>query len=384
MKDKTRLIHTGRRSAEHAGAVNTPVYRASTILHPTLAALEGNTLPLAGYGRRGTPTLRSLEETVCALEGGARTLLTPSGLSACTAALMAVLGTGDHLLMVDTVYGPTRAFCRGPLARFGVETSFYAPGIGDAELEALIKPNTKAIFLESPGSGTFEVQDVPALAAVARAKGVKVLADNTWATPLLFKPLAHGADLSIIAATKYLVGHADVLIGTITANKETLPALIDFHGKFGLTTSGDDAYLTLRGMRTMGVRLAQHQATALKLAAWFKARPEVARVLYPALEDDPGHALWKRDFMGASGLFGVELKPFSKKAVAAMFDGFELFGMGWSWGGYESLAVTTKIERTQGGYRPTGPLLRFHAGLEDPDDLIADLEAGFERLNAAA
>ena len=382
MKDRTRLIHSGRHPADHAGAVNIPVYRASTLIQPTVERLE-NTPTALGYGRRGTPTTRGLEESVCTLEGGARTMLTPSGLSACTAALMAVLGAGDHLLMVDTVYGPTRAFCRGPLKRFGMETTFYTSTITASDLEGLIRPNTKAIFLESPGSGTFEVQDVPALAAAAKARGVTVLVDNTWATPLLFKPLAHGADLSIIAATKYLVGHADVLIGTITANEATADKLNDFHGKFGLTTSGDDAYLTQRGMRTLGVRLAQHQTTALKLAQWFQARPEVERVLYPALETDPGHAIWKRDFAGASGLFGVELKPASKAAVPAMLDGYGLFAMGWSWGGYESLAVTTKIDRSAPGYRPAGPLLRFHAGLEDPDDLIADLAAGFERFNAA-
>ncbi|BCW89352.1 Cystathionine beta-lyase MetC [Alphaproteobacteria bacterium SO-S41] len=382
MKDRTRLIHSGRHPADHAGAVNIPVYRASTLIQPTVERLENTPTPF-GYGRRGTPTTRGLEESVCALEGGARTMLTPSGLSACTAALMAVLGAGDHLLMVDTVYGPTRAFCRGPLKRFGVETTFYTSTITAADLEVLIRPNTKAIFLESPGSGTFEVQDVPALAATAKAHGIAVLVDNTWATPLLFKPLTHGADLSIVAATKYLVGHADVLIGTITANEATADKLNDFHGKFGLTTSGDDAYLTQRGMRTLGVRLAQHQTTALKLARWFQARPEVERVLYPALETDPGHAIWKRDFAGASGLFGVELKPASKTAVPAMLDGYELFAMGWSWGGYESLAVTTKIDRSAPGYRPAGTLLRFHAGLEDPDDLIADLAAGFERFNAA-
>jgi cystathionine beta-lyase len=383
MKDRTRLLHSGRHPADHAGAVNVPVYRASTIIHPTVERLE-NTPTNFGYGRRGTPTTRGLEEAVCELEGGARTALTPSGLSACNAALLAVLGAGDHLLMVDTVYAPTRAFCRGPLQRFGIETSYYAPNITPAELESLIRPNTKAIFLESPGSGTFEVQDLAALAGVAKRRGVTVLVDNTWATALLFKPLAHGADISICAATKYLVGHADVLIGTITANAETATRMMDFHGKFGLTTSGDDAYLTQRGMRTLAVRMAEHARTALTLAQWFQARPEVARVLYPALESDPGHALWQRDFAGASGLFGVELKPVAKSAVAAMMDGYKIFGMGWSWGGYESLAVTTRIERTQPGYRPAGPLLRFHAGLEDPNDLIADLEAGFARLNAAA
>ncbi len=384
MKDETRLIHTGRDSAGHIGAVNVPVYRASTLLHPTLEALEGNTLAY-GYGRRGTPTTRALEASICALEQGARTALTPSGLSACTAALMSVLKAGDHLLMVDSVYGPTRSFCNTTLKRFGITTTYYTPTISPGELHALMHPNTKAVFLESPGSGTFEVQDIPALAAVAHAGGASVIVDNTWATPLLCKPLALGADLSVNAATKYIVGHADALLGTITANESHAARMMDFHGTFGLTVSGDEAYLGQRGLRTLAVRLARHQETALKLAAWFATRPEVTRVLYPALPTDPGHAIWKRDFTGASGLFGVELKPVSKAALAALFDNFHLFGMGWSWGGFESLAVTTKLTRTAGGgYRPQGPLLRFHAGLEDADDLIADLSAGFDRMNTSS
>lgn len=384
MKDETRLIHTGRDPASHIGAINVPVYRASTMLHPTVEALEGNTQAY-GYGRRGTPTTRGLEASICTLEGGARTALTPSGLSAVTAALMSVLKAGDHLLMVDSVYGPTRTFCQTTLRNFGIATTYYAPTSAPDELHALMQPNTRALFIESPGSGTFEVQDIPALAAVAHAGGASVIVDNTWATPLLCKPLALGADLSVSAATKYIVGHADALLGAITANDSHARRMMDFHGNFGLTVSGDEAYLGQRGLRTLAVRLARHQETALKLAGWFSNRREVARVLYPALPSDPGHALWTRDFKGASGLFGVELKPCSKAAVAAMLDGLELFGMGWSWGGFESLAVTTKITRTvEGGYRPAGPLLRFHAGLEDADDLIADLDAGFARLNKAA
>lgn len=382
MKDETRLVHMGRSPAAHAGAVNVPVYRASTIIHPTVAALESGDQEFT-YGRRGTPTTRGLEASICALEGGARTALTPSGLSACSAALMAVLSAGDHLLMVDTVYAPTRSFCDLTLKRFGIATTYYAPSITPDALHALMQPNTKAVFLESPGSGTFEVQDITALSAVAHAGGASVLVDNTWATPFLCKPLLLGADISIDAATKYVVGHADALLGTITANETHAERMMAFHGTFGLSVSGDDAYLGQRGLRTMAVRMARHQETALKLATWFAARPEIARVLYPALPSDPGHLLWKRDFKGASGLFGVELKPCSKQAVAAMLDGFELFGMGWSWGGFESLAVTTKLKRTvPGGYRPNGPLLRFHAGLEDADDLIADLDAGFVRFHA--
>ena len=384
MKDATRLIHAGRASDRHYGAVNTPVYRASTMLHPTLEALEAPAgLQDFGYGRRGTPTTRSLEDVICKLEGGARTLLTPSGLSACTVALMAVLSPGDHLLMVDSVYGPTRVFCDGHLRRLGVSTSYYSPTATADELGALFRPETRAVFLESPGSGTFEVQDTPALARVAKARGACVLLDNTWATPLFFKALAHGVDISLHAATKYIVGHADVLIGTITANEAWAERVLDFHGSTGMNVSGDDAYLALRGVRTLAARLAVHQAAALDIAHWFQARPQVARVLHPALPDHPGHALWKRDFTGSSGLFGVELRPAPKQAVAAFMDGFSLFGMGWSWGGFESLAVTTKLRRTQGGYHPAGPLLRFHIGLESPDDLKADLAAAFDRFDAA-
>lgn len=383
MKDETRLVHTGRQSAAHVGAVNTPVYRASTILHPTLEALEKNTMP-AGYGRRGTPTTRSLEESIAALEGGERTLLTPSGLSACNAALMAVLSSGDHLLMVDTVYAPTRAFCRGPLRRFGIETTYYTATLTADDLAGLIQPNTKAIFLESPGSGTFEMQDVPALVEVAKSRGLTVLMDNTWATPLLYKPLAHGVDISILAATKYIVGHADVLMGTITSNADLAARVLDFHGRFGLSVSGDDAYLAQRGLRTLAVRLKQHELSALTLARWLKTQPQVVRVLHPALPDDPGHAIWARDFKGASGLFSIELTPAPNSAVAAFLEGLKLFGMGWSWGGYESLAVPAEITRSVPGYRPQGPLIRIHAGLEDPQDLLADLEAGLARFSAAS
>lgn len=384
MKDETRLIHEGRTSGDHFGAVSTPVYRASTILHPTLEALEGNTQTY-GYGRRGTPSTRSLEDSICALEGGARTVLTPSGLSAVTAAIMAVVDAGDHLLMSDSCYGPTRVFCNGTLKRFGVETTYYCPTAAPDELDALIRPNTKALFVESPGSVTFEIQDVGALAAVAKAHGISVLADNTWATPLWFKPLAHGVDLSILSATKYIVGHADVLMGTITANEDHVAKLMAFHGQFGLNVGGDDAYLAQRGLRTMAVRMERHEETGLALARWFRQQPEVARVLHPAFEECPGHPIWKRDIGRSCGLFGVEMKPVAHRAIAAMFDGFELFGMGWSWGGFESLAVTERWSRVcEGSHKPAGPLLRFHAGLEEPGDLIADLEAGMARLRAAA
>lgn len=380
-KKETIAVQAGRMSEEHFGVVNTPVYRASTILYPDLATLESGKVPYV-YGRRGTPTSRSLEEAITALEGGARTVICPSGANAIATAIMAICSAGDHLLVTDSCYGPTRIFCNMELKRFGVETTFYDPLIG-AGIEMLFRPNTKAVFCESPGSLTFEVQDIPAIAAVAHAHGASVLMDNTWATPLLFNAFAHGVDLSIQAATKYIGGHADVMIGYVTANEAHTKPLADFHDHTGLYASGDDCYLALRGIRTMPVRLRRHEETALTLARWLQARPEVERVRHPALEADPGHALWKRDFKGSSGLFGVELKPLSHTALAAFMDGLEHFGLGYSWGGYESLIVPAHIVRTARPYAGKGPLLRIHAGLEDPADLIADLETGFARMRAA-
>jgi cystathionine beta-lyase len=375
-KPETDIVSAGRMSDTHFGAVNTPVYRASTILFPNLAALESHTQPYH-YGRRGTPTSRSLEEAICALEGGARTVLVPSGLNACATAILAVVGAGDHLLMVDSVYEPTRDFCDKVLSRFGVETSYYPP---TADITPYLKPNTKAVFCESPGSLTFEIQDIPAIAKIAHAAGASVLMDNTWATPLLFPALAHGVDLSIQAVTKYIGGHADLMMGTITANASHAKRLEQFHGTSGLFSGGDDVFLALRGLRTLAVRLKRHQETATKLALWLQGRPEVARVLYPALPGDPGYSLWKRDFKGANGLFGFELKPVSKSAVAAFVDGLAHFGIGWSWGGFESLIVPAHIKRTVSSFPAQGPILRIHAGLEDADDMIADLEKGLARL----
>jgi cystathionine beta-lyase len=358
--------------------VNTPVYRASTILFPTLDAMESDDKPYV-YGRRGTPSSRSLEDAVTALEGGVRTVLCPSGANAIATAILSVCRAGDHLLMVDSCYNPTRIFCDKLLKRFGVETTFYDPAIG-ADIEKLFKPNTTAVFCESPGSLTFEIQDVPAIARVAHAKGASVLLDNTWATPLYFNAFAHGVDLSIMAATKYVGGHADLMMGTICANASHEARLRATHDELGLCSSGDDCFLALRGLRTMPLRLKQHQETGLKLARWLAARPEVERVLHPALESDPGHALWKRDFTGSCGLFGVVLKPVPHQALAAFMDNLELFGMGFSWGGYESLIVTSHTHRTAKPFHAEGPLIRIHAGLEDADDLIADLEQGFERM----
>jgi cysteine-S-conjugate beta-lyase len=285
--------------------------------------------------------------------------------------------------MADTCYNPTRIFCEKTLKRFGVETTFYDPLIG-ADIEKLFKPNTTAVFCESPGSLTFEIQDVPAIARVAHAKGASVLLDNTWGTPLYFNAFAHGVDLSIMAATKYVGGHADVMMGYVCANASHGARLAAVHDELGLYVSGDDCFLALRGLRTMPLRLKQHQENGLKLARWLMARPEVERVLHPTLESDPGHAIWKRDFTGACGLFGVILKPVSHEALAAFMNNLTLFGMGFSWGGYESLIVTSHVNRTVRPFHTNGPHLRIHAGLEDADDLIADLEQGFERMARAS
>jgi len=380
LKKDTLAVHRGRMSSEHFGAVNTPVYRASTILYPDLATLESGDVPYI-YGRRGTPSSQSFEETVTALEGGFRSVVCPSGLGAIALAIQSVCGTGDHLLMVDSCYAPTRWLCDKTLSRFGIETTYYDPLIGN-RIEGLFRPNTKAVFCESPGSLTFELQDIPAIADVAHARDASVMLDNTWATPLYFDSFAHGADLSIQAATKYVGGHSDLMIGYVCANESHAPRLAQTHDHLGLYASGDDCFLALRGLRTMPVRLARHWETALALTNWLKARPEVARVLYPALEDDPGHTIWKRDFAGASGLFGLMFRPVAHKALAAFFDSLRLFGMGYSWGGYESLIVPSKVHRTARQFEAAGPVIRIHAGLEDGGDLIADLEQGFAHMNS--
>ena len=375
-KPDTKAVELGRMSEEHFGVVNTPVYRASTILFPDYAAMSGKP-PAYTYGRRGTPTTRSFEDAISELEGAARTVTVPSGLNAIATAILSVCGAGDHILVADNAYGPTRIFCDRTLKRFGVETSYYAPG---ADIAPLLKPSTKAVFCESPGSLTFEMQDIPALAKAAHAHGASVLMDNTWATPIYFQPQRHGVDLSIQAATKYVGGHADVMLGYISANEKHAHRLSETHGNMGLYASGDDCFLGLRGLRTLPVRLARHQETGLRLARWLQARPEVARVLHPGLEGDPGHALWQRDFSGACGLFGLVLKPVPEAAVAAFVDSLQHFGLGWSWGGFESLIVPAHILRTVRPFLSEGPVLRIHAGLEDADDLLADLEQGLERL----
>jgi cystathionine beta-lyase len=378
----TVAAHAGLHPDAFHGFVNPPVVHASTVLSPTaddFLAHRGR----YHYGRRGTPTSDALSEAMTALEGGAGTVLAPSGLCAITTALLAVLSAGDHLLMTDSVYGPTRAFCDGMLKRLGVETTYYDPLVGGG-IAGLMRENTRAVFVESPGSLTFEVQDIPAIAAAAHARGAAVLMDNTWATPLFFPAHARGVDLSIHAGTKFLSGHSDVMIGTVSANEAWWPRLKEAHGLLGQCVGPDDIYLTLRGVRTLAVRMAQHQRAGLEVARYLAGRPEVARVIHPALPGDPGHALWKRDFTGASGLFAVVLQPKPQAAVNALLDGLALFGIGASWGGFESLAIPTNPApiRTATAWTPEGPTLRFHIGLEDPADLIADLAQALDRYGA--
>ena len=382
-KPSTQLTSLGRDPDKQHGFVNTPIYRGSTVLFPTLEALTEYKQEYT-YGRRGTPTTQQLEGAISRLENGHRTFLTPSGYAAVTSAILAFASAGDHILVVDSVYQPARRFCDTVLARLGVETTYYNPLIS-AAIDALIRPNTRLIFAESPGSNTFEVQDIPAIAAVARASGVWLMMDNTWATPLYFKPLDHGVDVSIQSGTKYLTGHADTMLGLITTSDRATPIMSAFYDHFGLCASPEDCFLALRGMRTMGVRLERHSSSGLEVARWLSQRPEVAQVLHPAMPGDPGYELWRRDFKGASGLFAVVLHPITRTALSAMLDGLTLFGMGYSWGGYESLVVPFNplTSRTATDWPYEGPALRLHIGLEDVDDLIADFEAGFARIAPA-
>lgn len=383
-KQDTLIVTTGRNPEENFGIINPPVYHASTVLYPTLHTVKTRGQPVT-YGRRGTPTTFALQEAIAELEGGFRSVITSSGLSAVTTALLAHLKAGDHLLMVDSVYEPSRHFCDTVLTRYGVDVEYYDPRIG-AGISSLLRENTAVVFTESPGSVTFEVQDLPAIAEAAHKRGAVVMIDNTWASPLYFKPFEHGADVSIQAVTKYLCGHSDVMMGAITTTEEAWKPTLDGHGAIGQCVAPDDVYLVLRGIRTLSVRLERHMATGLRLAEWLATRPEVTRVIHPALPSHPDYAIWKRDFTGASGLFSIELAPCPEKAVAAFLDDLELFGMGYSWGGFESLIIPqypAKI-RSATKWDAKGQILRIHAGLEDVDDLIADLDAGFARLRAAA
>jgi cystathionine beta-lyase len=380
---RTRLVHAGRDPWEQHGFVNTPIYRGSTVLYPTMDDIKHRRGRFS-YGTKGTPTTDALEQAWTAFAGAAGTVLTPSGLAAVTIGLMACLKSGDHLLVTDSVYRPTRNFCDTVLKRFGVETTYYDPLVG-AGIDALMRPNTTAVLTEAPGSQSFEMQDIPAIAEVAHRHGACVLMDNTWATPLFFPPHAHGVDIAIEAGTKYLSGGSDLLLGLTSANERWWRRLRDTYDAFAMVAGPEDVFLGLRGLRTMALRLREHERQGLEMARWLAARPEIERVLHPALESDPGHAIWKRDFKGASGLFSVILKPASAEAVAAMLDGLELFGMGYSWGGFESLVIPFDCRdyRSATVWDAAGPALRFHIGLEDADDLKADLDAGFARLREA-
>jgi cystathionine beta-lyase len=384
-KRSTRIVTAGQNKARNQGIVNTPVFHASTVLYPSMAAMREavrNRDKTLYYGRRGTPTTMTLAEALADLEGGAGCVLYPSGLAAITHALMAFLKTGDHLLMVDTAYEPTRAFCDKVLKGWGIETTYYAPGIG-AGIAALFRDNTRVVFTESPGSLTFEMQDIPAIAKEAHQRGAIVMLDNTWASPILFRPFEKGVDISIQALTKYVVGHSDAMLGSATATEKVLPQLLESRNLLGASVGPDDVYLATRGLRTLEVRLRQQGENALAVARWLEGRTEVDRVLHPALESHPDHAIWKRDFNGSSGLFAFVLKEGTQQAVDAMMDGFRYFGIGYSWGGFESLAIPANPFRTARPWAGPGPLIRLHVGLEDPADLIEDLEEGFARLKKA-
>lgn len=383
-KSATAVAHLGRHPRQHLGAVNTPVYRASTMLFDTVAELETAMRGGSGnivYGLHGLPTVTDLQAAVAALEGGFAALAVPSGLAATTLPLLAVCQTGDHLLVPDSVYGPTRRFCDQQLARFGVETTYYDPLLG-AGIGLLLRPTTRAVFVESPGSLTFEVQDVPAIVRVAHAHGALVIMDNTWATPLFFRAFDHGVDISVHAGTKFIAGHSDVMIGVIVCTEATYPRLFRLWTDTGVTASSDDCFLVLRGLRTLAIRLERHQASAKKIASWLREQPEVAEVIYPALPGARGHELWRRDFTGATSLFGVILRPAAKDRVDALLNGMRYFKMGVSWGGFESLILPIHIHgaRTATRWNPGGPYLRLHVGLEDADDLIGDLADGLVRL----
>ena len=383
MGSRTRLVHAGRAPFDNHGFVNTPIWRGSTVLYPNTEELYARRQRYI-YGTKGTPTTDSLEGAWSEISGAAGTVLAPSGLSAIALAMMSATKAGDHILVVDTAYRPTRVFCDTILRKYGVETEYYDPRL-NADIARLMRPNTSLVLVEAPGSQSFEMQDIPAIAEVAHGRGVCVAMDNTWATPLFFPPHARGVDLAIEAGTKYLSGHSDILLGLVSANAEWFPRLRETYDTFANCPGPEDVFLALRGLRTMELRLREAEKQGLDFARWLQKRPEVSRVLHPALPDDPGHAIFKRDFLGSSGLFSVILKPASRQAVAALLDGLELFGLGYSWGGFESLVIPFDCAtyRTATQWSPAGPALRFSIGLEDVEDLKADLERGFARLRAA-
>lgn len=377
----TRLGHMGNNPRDFFGFVNPPVVRASTVLFPDAKAMADRAQKYT-YGTAGTPTTDALTEAVNALENAAGTIAVPSGLAAVTVPLLAFLSAGDHLLMVDSVYYPTRRFCDSILKKLGIETEYYDPLIGK-DIDALCRANTAVIFTESPGSNTFEVQDIPAISNIARQREIITMTDNTWATPLLFRPLDHGVDISIQAATKYPAGHSDILSGLVSANEKYWPQLWNAFLALGTCSGPEESYQVLRGLRTMGLRLERHGKSALELARWLKQQPGVARVLHPALEDDPGHALWSRDFAGSSGLFAIVLDGGVTDDAHRFLDALTYFGLGYSWGGYASLAVMPDLsDRTIAKAPPEGPVIRLQIGLENVEDLQADLEKGLKAYSS--
>ena len=381
---RTRLSSAGRRPAEQFGFVNTPIYRGSTVLFPTHADLAARTGRFS-YGTQGTPTTQALEEAWSELAEAATTVLTPSGLAAISIALLSAVKAGDHILVMDSVYRPTRHFCETILKRLAVETTYFDPMATAAEVAKLLRPNTSVLFMETPGSQSFEVPDLPALVELAQRHGLCTMLDNTWATPLFLPPHGLGIDMAIEAGTKYLSGHSDILLGLTSANATWATRLRETYDSFAVLPGPEDVFLGLRGLRTLDLRLREAERQGLAMAHWLKGRPEVARVLHPAFPECPGHENWRRDFRGSSGLFSVILHPVSIAGVAAMLDGLRLFGMGYSWGGYESLVIPfdCRTYRSATSWRPEGPALRFSIGLEDIVDLQADLDAGFARLRDA-
>ena len=384
-KEKTRIIHAGRNPMKQWGAVNPPVYHVSTILNPDTKTMKGPKKERdPRYGRRGSPTHHVLEDAINSIEGGDGCVLTPSGLSALSTALLSFLGSGDHLLMTDSCYAPTRNLCDHFLKRMGIETTYYDPLIG-ADIAQLIKPETKVVFVEAPGSQTFEMQDIPAIAEQAHKAGAICMLDNTWASPLFFKPFEKGVDVSVQALTKYVVGHSDAMLGSVTAIETCIQKVRQTHGDLGVHAGPDDVYLGQRGIRTLDVRMRQHMNNALELAKWLQQRDEVINVFYPALPEDPGHEIWKRDFTGASGLFAFEVEKCSTDALYAFLDNAELFGLGYSWGGYESLMipVAPSSVRTATQWDDSRSVVRIHVGLEDVEDLKSDLNGAFDAMAKA-
>lgn len=388
MKPDTVVTHAGLDPQSNHGIVNPPVYHCSTVLFPDVATVHetrkdrhSGEFRLVTYGREGTPLTRAFEHAVAALEGAEKAVTLPCGMGAIATSLLAFLEAGDHLLMVDAVYGPARDFAENGLRKLGIEVEFYDPLVG-AGIRKLFRKNTAVVYLESPCSLTFEVQDVPAIVAAAKERDIRVVMDNTWASPLFFNAMAKGVDVSIHAATKYLSGHSDLMLGVAITAPEHDVAVRKTASRFGYCAGPDDVYAALRGLRTLGVRMRTHQANATRIARWLQQRPEVERVMYPALPEDPGHALWKRDFQGASGLLGVVLKKeFSREDAARVLDALELIGLGYSWGGFESLAVPTYPETLRSATQwKGGPSFRLHIGLEDTDDLCADLAQALAKL----